>query len=272
MVKNVYFEIYKKQFIKMVNDDKNKHLYKGGRPRKISIDYYLDVIYFVITNGGCWKKLDLLPDIKIRGDSIRKQFVRWRPYFNKLNATISEYYKVKTAHLTDTFIDSTDVINSNGLKRFAKYGQKFKGKRATRIHTIVDSNQIILSCVITPASINDGKITPILINRLIKIYKPTYHNPIYVVGDKGYINNGLKIQFKKRNIILVYPYRKNQKMSNTYKNKKKLNKRHIVENTYSKLKRGYKRINNLCDRDIKNYKTTIEIANSINIIEKLLKN
>ena len=55
-----------------------------------------------------------------------------------------------------------------------------------------------------------------------------------LIGDKGYISKKIKKQLKRKDIILVTPYRKNQKYKHYIKNYKQLAKlRFKVEVVFS---------------------------------------
>ena len=54
-----------------------------------------------------------------------------------------------------------------------------------------------------------------------KLYINTsYHKPIYIAADKGYICKKIKNKLKNKNIIYVTPYRKNQNKKKEQINKK----------------------------------------------------
>ena len=96
------------------------------------------------------------------------------------------------------FIDSTDITNVNGLLDFG-YNYKHKNKKAIKITTIIDDNQCPLLDVIDRASKHDIKIMEKIIDDTQIKFNASYHNPQYMVADKGYTSNKIKLKLKKKN-------------------------------------------------------------------------
>ena len=268
-------ELYKFQFlIELIKEDKIKNKYRGGKKSTISIIYYLDKILFVIYSGIAWSTLKNL-NICCHYTAIYKKYTIWvkKGFFDYFQNNLLEVYTTITKDVYKcTFIDSTDVRNVNGSKQLTGFGRKFKGKRAIKVHSMCDINRITRSIIITPANKMDvTQIEPLINNVSIPIEK-SYRDPHYTVGDKGYISKNISNKLRKDNIILTYPPRKNQINKNSNYKKKLLKERFKVEHSYNNLKRGWKRIDKFCERRIENYVGFITIANSIMIINCLLKN
>ncbi len=45
------------------------------RPNILKIEEYLEYILFVLISGCSWDDLDLIPNMKIKGDTIRKNLI-----------------------------------------------------------------------------------------------------------------------------------------------------------------------------------------------------
>ena len=256
----------------LIQEDKKKTKYKGGRKSVISDMYYLDKILFICYSGLSWSALQKL-NIICHYTAIYKKYNIWirKGFFDMFHINLSSIYSTNFPYNT-SFIDSTDVRNVNGSKKHTGYGRKFKNKRAIKIHTRCDKNKISSSLVVTPANIMDvTQIESLVENTYLPIIS-TYRKPHYMVGDKGYISEAITQTLRKKNIILTYPYKINQKDKNSKYKKKILKQRVHVEHSYNILKRGWKRIDKFCERRIDNYLTFVKIANSILIINFLLKN
>ena len=268
-------ELYKFQFfLELIKEDKIKNKYRGGRIPIISTTYYLDKILFVLYSGIAWSALQNL-NIICHYTAIYKKYTIWikKGFFNVFQDFLLKVYtNVSTDVDKCTFIDSTDVRNVNGSKQLTGYGRKFKGKRAIKIHSMCDKNRITRSTIITSANKMDVTQIEPLINNVYIPTKSTYRNPHYTVGDKGYISKNIYKKLRQKNIILTYPFRKNQIGNNSKYKKELLKQRFSVEHSYNHLKRRWKRIDKFYERCLDNYLGFITMANSIMIINFLLKN
>ena len=105
-------------------------------------------------------------------------------------------------------------------KKFKYYGVK--------LTLIVNKEGIPLTYHIMPANRHDSQ-------ALIKIGNELYN--VWLIGDKGYVGRKRKGWLKdKRKILLITPYRKNQKQKNTRWEKRKLRNRKVVEWVNNQLK------------------------------------
>jgi transposase len=179
-----------------------------------------------------------------------------------------EQYLVFKKRISGLFIDSTVIQNINCAEKLGT-NMKFKGKKSVKVTSLVTDDTITVAFSVDKSNIHDSKITVPVIDKLPNLIKLTYHNPVYVVGDKGYISKGTKKILKKRNLILVYPNRKNAKEKTVQRYKKKLKKRFNVESSYSHLKRTYHRTRLVIDSKISNFTTFIEMAYTCEIIKFL---
>jgi hypothetical protein len=98
-----------------------------------------------------------------------------------------------------------------------------------------------------------------MIKPLIKKLEVNLKKNSNLIGDKGYITKQRKYMRKGKSIKLIVEPRKNQKKIMSNKDKKIYKLRYKVEQTFSHLKRSYKRINVVTDRKIINYETFIII-------------
>lgn len=243
------------------------------RKPKYSNEYYLERIIFIL-KSGCSLRESNNTKIVNHYSSIHKKFKLWtnKGFFNNLFNEFIMSYKRKlrnkiTKHsrkssILTLFIDSTNIRNKNG-KQFIGRNYQDKFKNGNKITVICDENKIPLIININKANIHDAKIlsTNESINKsLDKINKDIKLNKIILVGDKGYILNKTKKKLLlKRNIKLIYPYRKNQKSKNSKTNEEKLKKRPLVENLFATLKQ-FKKIQFRYENTILAYEGFVKIA------------
>jgi hypothetical protein len=92
-----------------------------------------------------------------------------------------------------------------------------------------------------------------------------------LVGDKGYINKCIKHRLFKNNklIKLITPLIKNQRGHK--KNKHTLKKRFKVEAVFGIIKRTYKRLQLIYDRNIKNYETFLIMALTCQFLKAIIR-
>ena len=134
---------------------------------------------------------------------------------------------------------------------------------------ISSQNNIPLCHVLTNPKPNDNQHIKILISKLrnnknIKLSKNTK-----IIGDKGYLSTQKKYNVNKVKVTLIVPKKINQKSRYNRINNKSLNKRFTVEQTFSHIKRTYRRLQLIYDRDIKNYETFLLMAFTCQIIRKI---
>ena len=242
----------------MIFEYKNIDPYKKhiGYPNKYNYDFYIKQIITVTINGLSWNKLSLI--INIDTDLIRKKYNKWvkLDLFTKVNNIILKQYNKKHKYKT-LFIDSTNIINISGCFNF---GYNIKNKKSIKISVLVDHNKIPHITDISKGSIHDAKIMETVINNKLNNNKHNFN----LVGDKGYIKNKDYVNtLKDTNIItLITPTRINSKQNNIISDNNKilLKERYKVENFFSLLKRGYKRIIIINDKTLSNYYGFLNIA------------
>jgi hypothetical protein len=112
-----------------------------------------------------------------------------------------------------------------GLGYCAAKKLKYYGVKLT---LVVNKEGIPITYHLMPANRHDSK-------ALIKIGKELYN--IWLIGDKGYVGRKRQGWLKrKRKILLITPYRRNQKQKNTKWEKRKLKNRKAVEWVNNQLK------------------------------------
>ena len=201
---------------------------------------------------------------------LRKKFYLWRDngIFYKAYKLCMDYY-VNLIDMTNIFIDSSIIQNDN-CNECIGHTYKLKSKKAIKINSIVTSDKITISHIISKPNVHDVNFIEPCLNQLSNNLNNSYHKPLYVVGDKGYTSNKIKLDLKQSNIILVYPNKSNAKNPKiNYKYKSKLKERFKVEVSYAYTKKRYKRIKNPTDKKIINYNAFYMLSITMDIIRHI---
>jgi transposase len=231
-----------------------------GRPLKYSHKYCVNKILKVLFYGYSWNSIS-------NGDTIRKRLNRYRELniFDDLNNEFRQiYFKNRSFQILS--IDSTVIENNNCSNEMIDFYYKIKTKKQLKLSVISTNNLIPLSYEISNPKHHDCTFIEPLIN---KLDTKNIKNKCILLGDKGYIYNKQIFKINKKRIKLITSKRKNQK-KNTKNDKKMLNKhRFSVESFFSSLKRTYKRLSKVYERNIDNFKLFLTMALSCQILRKL---
>ena len=100
-----------------------------------------------------------------------------------------------------------------------------------------------MCCCLSQSNVMDSTLTQPTVDDL----EVPHH--VNLIADKGYISLANKTILSRKNISLIYPYRKNQKQKNTDSELKLLKKRYIVEKFFAWLKQ-FRRITGLPGRPV----------------------
>ena len=126
-----------------------------------------------------------------------------------------------------------------------------RGGRATKIHLATDANGLPIDFKITEGDVHDSQVAKQLID--------TVDEATYLIADKGYDAEHIRIYAKNKNMIPIIPLRSNSKRSNKEFDKYLYKLRHLVENAFSRLKH-FRAIATRFDKLARNYKSMIRIA------------
>ena len=102
-----------------------------------------------------------------------------------------------------------------------------RNRLGNKITTIVDEQGVPMCCCLSQSNVMDSTLTQPTVDDL----EVPHH--VNLIADKGYISLANKTILSRKNIDLIYPYRKNQKQKNTDSELKLLKKRYIVENFFA---------------------------------------
>lgn len=229
----------------------------NGRPNILKIEEYLEYILFVLISGCSWDDLNLIPNMKIKGDTIRKKFNKWDilGVFDNLFKDLLDQY-ITENNICCLFIDSYDCLNVSGCSSIIGLGHKYKGKNVAKISLLADQNRIPFCVDICKGNIHDNKRISYITNDLPLLLNKTYNKPLSICADKGYIiNKNLnKIYRLDHNISIITDKKKNMKKRITKKNKEILKGRIIIEHLNSVLRKKFKHLSRITDKNEKSIK------------------
>lgn len=239
---------------------------------KYSNAHYLDILLFILKTGCSFRdsciNLSLPPN---HFSSVFKKFSYWsskgvfKLIYLKLKKVYSEL-QFPNLNSLDLFIDSSNIRNKNG-QDLLSYNFKDKGKKGNKLSLIIDDYRFPLEATIDSSQPHDCSIMEGLIDKLdSRKYLP---DKIYLIGDKGYIKKK-KIRYGEKIIKIVAPHRKNQKKTNTKKEKSRLKKRYKVENSFSRLKQ-FRRTSFRYDKEVSKYFSFVLMALIIISKEVIMK-
>jgi hypothetical protein len=135
---------------------------------------------------------------------------------------------IKNTDVLNLFIDSANINDKYG-SQLANFSQN-KKKRITKISVISNANKIVYAVEFFKGSINDIK----TVEKSVEVFpkKILNNNKITLTGDKGYIMKKEAMdKLALKNIRLMTPKKKNQKIKTDAETKKHLVKRYTVDNT-----------------------------------------
>ena len=126
-----------------------------------------------------------------------------------------------------------------------------RGGRTTKIHLATDANGLPIDFKITGGDVHDSQVAKQLID--------TVDEATYLIADKGYDAEHIRIYAKNKNMIPIIPLRSNSKRSNKEFDKYLYKLRHLVENACARLKH-FRAIATRFDKLARNYQSMIYIA------------
>ena len=215
---------------------------------KRNLRHFIEAILYRIRTGCPWR--DLPPDFG-NPNSIFKKYSRWSKH-NKL----MKIFKLISKH-TDKewiFIDGSHIRahqHSAGLKDQAI--SKSIGGNSSKIHLAVDANGNPIEFIIGDGTTHDVKVAPDLIDGLdLKETK-------ILCADKGYDSGLLREKIEKNQTKANIPKKCNSKSSNQHMDWYLYKIRHLVENTFARLKH-FRGIATRYDKLKRNYENSVALA------------
>jgi hypothetical protein len=243
-----------------------KSKYKERRKRKYELKEYLTAFIKVLKTFTKWEGLRSTDDkYPNHWKSVYNEFNKWTKdgIFNIAFDTFvkNNYFKlnkIRNNRRITMFIDATKINNLRG-KEGLTMNNEYRKKNITPLTVICDDNKLpIAFSNIGPNKVfNNGRKTACheitgVQSALdtIPFEIPSYVN-IDIIGDKGYLTREI-FHIKNRIVSIIAPKRKNQKVKNTNKERKLLNKRSKIEHVFATLKSNH-RVYVRCETKLKQY-------------------
>ena len=215
---------------------------------KPNLRLFIEAILYRIRTGCPWRDL---PEYFGNSNSIFKKFNRWSKHSKLLN--IFKLLSIN-ADLEWIFIDATHVRahqHSTGIKD-QDIGRRIGGN-SSKIHLAVDSNGNPIAFIISDGTTHDVKIAPDLVTLL------DLEQTEILCADKGYDSEPLRSQIKVTKTKANIPKKSNTKTSNDHMDWYLYKIRHLVENTFARLKH-FRGIATRYDKLKRNYENSVALA------------
>ncbi len=209
----------------------------------------LEGIFYRLRVGCPWRDL---PEVFGNWNAIYKRFNEGSRK-EKLMGIFNEL--VVEPDLEWEFIDGSIVKahqHSSGAadKQESAIGKSVAGN-TTKIHMAVDAYGLPIHFLVTGGEVHDCKEAPKLIAELPKAD--------YIVADKGYDSEDLRIQIKDKGAIPVIPRKKNSSVGNDDIDWYLYKYQHLVENVFSRLKH-FRAIATRYDKLKRNFEGAVALA------------
>jgi transposase len=201
-------------------------LLKMGIYNKPNLRLTIEGIFYRLRVGCPWRDL---PSVFGNWNAIYKRFNEWsrqRKLMNIFNELVID------PDLEWEFIDGS-IVKAHQHSSGAAYEQesaigKSVAGNTTKIHMAVDSCGLPIHFIVTGGEVHDSKEAPTLIAELPKAD--------YIIADRGYDSEDLRIQIKERGATPVIPRKKNSTVGNDDIDWCLYKYRHLIENVFARLK------------------------------------
>jgi transposase len=197
-----------------------------------------------LDTGINWRELPFLMKLECSWSTIYKRFSKW--VNDGILAAIWQhlviiYHDKKSKDVNwfkDIFIDSTHVRNIQGHDLTGQ-NHMDRNRMSTKVSIICDKSGIPLSCQMYPSNVHDSMTTEQAVNNLpFDLKRLDGRRRTYLIGDKGYISEQTKQNLASKNIKLLTPYRRNQRLHRIHlsiRNTTRLKKRVVIEHVFNRL-------------------------------------
>lgn len=215
---------------------------------KLNLRNFIEAILFRIRTGCPWRDL---PQEFGKPNSIFKKYNRWSKKNKLMNI-----FKLFSQHADKEwiFIDGSHVRahqHSAGIKN--QDISKSIGGNSSKIHLAIDSNGNPIEFIISDGTSHDMKIAPDLVSKL------DLSESEMLCADKGYDSKSLRKQIQDSKTKPNIPRKSNTKSSNDHMDWYMYKIRHLVENSFCRLKQ-FRGIATRYDKLKRNYQSAVALA------------
>ena len=215
---------------------------------KLNLRNFIEAILFRIRTGCPWRDL---PQEFGKPNSIFKKYNRWSKKNKLMNI-----FKLFSQHADKEwiFIDGSHVRahqHSAGIKN--QDISKSIGGNSSKIHLAIDSNGNPIEFIISDGTSHDMKIAPDLVSKL------DLSESEMLCADKGYDSKSLRKQIQDSKTKPNIPRKSNTKSSNDHMDWYMYKIRHLVENSFCRLKQ-FRGIATRYDKLKRNYQSAVASA------------
>ena len=215
---------------------------------KPKLRFFVEAILYRIRTGCPWRDL---PKEFGKPNSIFKKYSRWSK-----KSKFMEILKLLAinADVEWVFVDGSHVRahqHATGISDQAI--SKSIGGNSSKIHLAVDANGNPIEFIITDGTTHDVKVAPELISQL------DLKDTDAVCADKGYDSDTLRAQIMATATKANIPRKSNTKSNNDHMDWYLYEIRHLVENTFARLKQ-FRGIATRYDKLKRNYESAVALA------------
>nr|WP_162898126.1 IS5 family transposase [Acinetobacter sp. WCHAc010034] len=209
----------------------------------------MEAILWKLRTGATWR-------------DIPQEFCPWQTAYNRFNRWASKglwnkfFFRLRGVLDQEwVFIDGSYIRvhqHASGARNgFERAIGQSRGGRTTKIHLATDANGLPIDFKITGGQVHDSQVA----EQLIEVVEEAD----YLIADKGYDAETIRIFIKNKNMIPIIPMRSNSKRLNKEFDKYLYRLRHLVENAFARLKH-FRAIATRFDKLARNYQSMIYIA------------
>jgi hypothetical protein len=243
-----------KEFRKIIKDEvikyKSKLDTRGSKPI-YSVYKFINIFLEKLESNLSWEKLESI--YKISKSQLHITFTKWSNNDVFKNAYESFLKRYRLFIKNDiAYIDTTTIFNKYGyLDTVGMNTYESKKHKSNKVSIIANEIGIPLGINIGKGNIHDIKLL------MDTLPKNIIFNTLY--ADKSYVSRQLKENLLLRNIKIITPTKKNQKVKNTKEEQYELKNRMKIEHVNNRLKQN-RSLNIRYTKDIKSFESLIYLG------------
>jgi len=219
-----------------------------GKDGKLRV--FIEAIYWIARTGAQWREV---PEKYGNWNSIFTRFNKWskKNIWQRLMEFCIEEPDLEYLSIDATILRAHPCSAGYGDQAEQGLGRS-KGGFSTKIHAKVDALGNPLKLLVTPGQNSDFTKA----SELIKDAEGSY-----IIGDKGYDSDEVRIQIYAQKCTPVIPGKSNRKVEIKY-DKHIYKERHVVECFFSKLKQ-FRRTFSRFDKTLRNFSSFLAFVGAI---------